>query len=217
MLIDNSSVLNENTDVTTKEGWEKYIQSDLEWARNYTIELGGEMFRHQISILCEVDPKTCEPLLRPQPIIMVPVIEAGNQKEEDKGKELFYTACRGAALVGHAIAAVSIAEAWMSHGTKEDIESGRPRVRPKNDPNRKEGLIFLAEHREFGSSMYTAMIETKDGQRTIGEWVKAPSDAIQGAMTALVPPRRIYDDPGIKPIIEAAREIIKSDAIRWSN
>lgn len=217
MLIDNSSTLPDGVDVTTEDGWDKYLQDDLSWAHGYAKELGDEEFRQQISILCEIDPKTCEPLLHPMPVVMVPFMPATTQEEEDEGKDLFYTTCRGVALLGQAIAAISIAEAWMATAKPEDLKSGEPRVRPKDDPNRTEALILLAEHRDFGTRMYTSAISREDGKRQFADWKLCEGAPAGGAMLGIVPPVSVYSDPRLNPEIKIVREILNSDKVRWSN
>jgi hypothetical protein len=219
MLIDNSTEIDKNTDITTKEGWEAYIQTSLEWARNYAQE---QELRHMVVLLLQVNPRTQEALLSPRPHLLAPVAleRTGNPEDDDQladlEKDVFVHVCRALSLLGRAIACVTHSEAWLQ--IADEAKACDPhRPRPKDDPDRKEALIAITEHRDFGSSLYTALITSDQDQRTLGEWESRDGDGMVGRMTGLVPPPELYDHSQIAKAIEAAQELLGCEEVRWSN
>lgn len=215
MLIDNSNEITEGLDVITQEGWNAFVQEQLDWSHNRAKE--QEVRRHVI-LVCQVDPQTQKRLTKPLLLILFPFLSGDDisPEQEDFEKDSFTSFCKATALLGRAIACINLSEAWVSTGVGKESLNDPNRPRPKDDPNRLEALIALTEHRDFGSNMHTAFITQDKGQRVLGDWEQQDCD-LQGRMTGLVPPLELYDKPSIKMILDLARKMLGSEEVKWAH
>lgn len=202
-----------NHDLTTKDGWETFLRSQAEImataATEKEVPLAGctlVVTRHPITGAAYPYPSLC---------VLLTHFHGADTEEADANKDAWTMIVRTVAVAGGAIAAVASSEAWMSTVSPEAAaDPNRPR--PMNDPNRKEILVLMCEHREFGECQMISIIENKDGQRVIGPWETRIGRNF-GDMGRFVAPAMISDDP---LMVRAARMYLetKKDMLQmlWS-
>lgn len=174
-------------DVRTEEGWRAAMRDEVN--RIGAIACDEEMRLHIVQVFCCEDPMTGARWGKPRTVLMIGHHHGDNDEEVESSKNDFANSVLTMALAGDAIATTSAAEAWMSCvPANPDGSMPTDRPQPRNDPNRKEGLFVVCNHREFANAFWRSFIEHKDGKRTLSEW-RCEGSALAGRMSFLPPPQ----------------------------
>lgn len=193
-----------NQDLTTKEGWEEYLQCLQKEKADQAKH--GELVLMETILVIVNDPVTEEVFPRPSLAILGTVFNAASAEEAEEQKDRFAGICASMAILGRSIASINFSESWFLSGEagRKAHESG---IRPSEHPDRQEGLSLMTYHRDFGAGFYQALITPKTKRRRkIGPWEnnfagKDPKDAgMSGRFAAFVPPPARANDPAARAL-----------------
>jgi hypothetical protein len=206
-----------NFDLTTKDGWNNYLTSRGEQIAKRAKR--KELVFVENTIIVIQDPRTELPLKMPMGVMIVTVFQ-GNDDEVEHQKDQFAILSRSLGIAGRAIASVCFSEMWISEPVTVPIGAPLPpRVMPRKDPNRKEGLCMMSDHREFGQEMRTAIITPgRSHKRIIGPWGSMgtgdrTNERHLGRFSSCLVPEDQMNDPAVrwaaKAYLEMHQDIIQ--------
>lgn len=113
--------------------------------------------------------------------------------EELSSPDAVAPALRAACEMMNAWGLVQISEAWtIERDTEEELdeESEKYAGDIEGHPDRAEAVFIAWEHRQE-QGMMMALIVTKDGKRTLGEWKESQSkEDVKGRLASLLPGAR---------------------------
>jgi hypothetical protein len=159
-------------DVCTAEGWSAYLTDVQKRVADFAIL--GESPYVLATLYLRRHPMTGAGFNEPRVVIVA----------AEGDSEGFRTLLRAIAICGDAIAALWTAEVWGAIGTSENFREG---IRPRDQPDRFEGIAITAEHRELAphGQAFMAIIEGETPPRAIGPWA---SQANLDQQHTLLPP-----------------------------
>jgi len=194
------------TDITTESGWNSYLdflcKSLSERSQDSETEIA------ECSLVLTADPETGEAYGSPGIFVLLARFSGKTDAEVERAKADYATNLRMIALAGCAIGSVFRSEIWLAHSTPEE-EKNTPWVQVKDRPNRKEALMLMVQHKDFGPQLRCAIIEKKkNGKRHIGEW-DCQHEQLQGRFSSLLPPDDVLAS---KSAVELARMFARSKA-----
>lgn len=105
--------------------------------------------------------------------------------EDDDDKDRMMWALRGVCALPEVLAYAVLSEAWM---VRMKPEMGELKVMPSEHPERIECIQIVAQERGKKMMMATAVIERKDGKRTLGPRTTQNWDDYAGRMVNLFEP-----------------------------
>lgn len=170
-------------DLRTAEGWQEYI--DRAAKRFAAMAEQEEQTLAVATLFMNRHPITGTPFKEDSALVV-----ATKFGEEANCKDDYVQIVRATSVAGDAFASFYTAEAWMSvvpDCTTEEDALKRIAGAPSKDPQRREVLLLMCEHRTFESCTMTSIIETVDGKRRCGPWEKA--QIFEGRFAHLVAPR----------------------------
>lgn len=177
-------------DLTTAEGWADYTA----FVRERLVEATREKENTFVTLILFLkrDPLTGERLPKPLCLTIVTVFN-----DDDKSHDHLESIARAVSLAGDAFACMFTAETWVS--TDPFDQTGR-RVMPREARDRKEAVLLVAEHRDFGSSASIADITGSKGNRKCGPWRYIDGANIGGRFAGLVAKQTINNPEALLAI-----------------
>lgn len=167
--------------LTNKADWlEECAKTRANWV---DMAQGEEQVMQYLHLYCHHDPLTGDATGNGHTSIFATFFGENGDVSIEEAKDMFAHMVRIQAMAGDGYATIFLAEAWMSQGS----EDAPPATPPRDDPNRTEALICIAQHRDFGSMMWVAPVVSEDGERVIQQWEERPGLS-GGRMHNLVPP-----------------------------
>jgi hypothetical protein len=192
-----------NTDIKTREGWQRYLDLMCEGLSKAAAD--EEMKLARCDLILTANPETGEAW--PPSIYGVLMQFNGTTDEEVENlKDRAASSLRAIAVAGCCVGSIFCSEAWMSHIPADDPERLHNRVQPKDDPERKEGIVLAIHHREFGPETRRAMISRVNGKRVIEDWETLRGASFAGRFGSFVPPDGFVAEPAI---VDLTRKFIK--------
>jgi hypothetical protein len=170
-------------DIRSAEGWREYIDRFAKrFARRAEEE---EQELAMATLFMNRHPITGTPFKEDSALSVIARFD-----ERESCKSDYMKVVRAASVAGDAFASCFMSEAWMSvapraSSTEEALK--QVRVPPSEDPQRKEILLLMCEHRTFESCTLTSIIDTVDGKRRCGRWRRAP--LFEGDFAHVVAPK----------------------------
>jgi len=193
----------ERMNLNTKEGWESWLDGLCTYLSDKSKD--SETQVAECNLVLTANPETGEAWGTPGVYCLLTKFHGSTDEEVEACKDYYVMNLRMIAIAGLAIGSAFLSEAWMSSGSGA-LKDGK-RIQPKDDPERKEGLIMTVQHRAFGHSMRHAFIEHVDGKRVIAEWTESQDvDRIGGRFGGFVPPDSAIKDP---EVVKSARAFCK--------
>jgi hypothetical protein len=167
----------------TLEGWERIVEAE----KRHVVAAASQKENRIVEAMLAVTHHPLDGTKLDEPGLASIVTIFGND-EADKLE--FARIVRCFAIGGNAFGSIFSSEMWFSF-VQADLNQPMPipKVRPSQDPNRKEGIILSTEHTQFGSSSHLAIITPKGQSREIGPWDSRPAQMV-GDLQGFLPSRK---------------------------
>jgi len=172
-------------DLLNKDDWNEYLDGYCKMLSEQFAD--DEMKIASCQLILTANPETGEAYPGPGVFSVMTKFGGDNDQEVEEMKDHYAMMLRCLAVAGLAVGSVFVTEAWMAHRTQEEMES-KGYVRPMDDPERKEAIIMMFQHKEFGTGMRTAFIEHEGKKRVVQDWEKNKGMQVGGRFVDLVPP-----------------------------
>lgn len=191
------------TDISTKEGWAAYLDQTCNLLKEIAVDDDLEV--SECRLILTANPETGEALAQPGIYSIITRFDGDSDEEVEEKKDQYAVTLKLISLAGCGIGSIFMTEAWMSNQPGD----GSNNMRPSEDPDRKEALILLVQHKEFGSEMRAAYIDHVDGKRQIRDWSMMPTpDVSGGRFGGLVPNDEISSNKKAVAIARAMAELL---------
>ncbi|MBW2288658.1 MAG: hypothetical protein JRG90_12640, partial [Deltaproteobacteria bacterium] len=143
------------TDITTESGWNSYLDSLCKSLSDRSQDSETEIA--ECNLVLTADPETGEAYGSPGIFCLLARFSGKTDAEIERSKADYATNLRMIALAGCAIGSVFRSEIWLAHASPDE-EKNTPWVQVKDRPNRKEALMLMVQHKDFGPQLRCAII-----------------------------------------------------------
>ncbi|TAL42822.1 MAG: hypothetical protein EPN91_07545 [Salinibacterium sp.] len=200
-----------NLDLLSKEGWATFLNERKERARQLS-KKKDPGFADTILVLTK-DPETGGPPSRGAYLLAhyLTIFNSvdDNDTEIERQKDGYAITMRSVGLVGEAFASVWRSEAWTSQmPANPDGSIPAFRVQPRLDLNRREVIMLMTDHRDFGKLGFGAIITPHPGKpwkRKIDPWMESGT-TMSGRFASFIPSKEDLANP---VMLWAAKEYLR--------